>query len=752
MGNGTCASKRQTFFRDHANTKWDFGTELTAVIDSRLISGDRMADRGMSSVTVRFDIFEIDLRAGELRKQGRLVKLQEQPFRILSLLLERCGEVVTREELRQNLWPADTFVDFDHGLNSAVARLREALCDSADKPRFIETVAKRGYRFIGPLGDGGLALSKVADVAALVDKTPAGKYARGKAWMTGIPLMVLVCAIGLWAFYRKTAERPLPSIEVVPLVSLRGFQVTPAFSPDGKQVAFRNGNGAHNTGIYTALVGGEKSLRLTSDSGDCCPTWSPDGRQVAFIRYADKTFSIIVVPALGGTEHRVYRGPAPMGTGLAWSPDGKFLAFPEASAVDSPRSWISLLSFADYSTRRLTLPPGGSLDHAPKFSPDGSQVAFVRSTVAGVCNDVYVVAAAGGEARRLTFDHRPIVGPPAWTVDGREIVFSSTRGGPESLWRIWASGGVPRPVAGPMGEGGWPSIPPKGDQLVYHQVVAKFNIWRLDLKDQKHHQRPPSVLISEKGDKMRPDLSPDGKKIAFESNRLGFWDIWTCATDGSTCDQLTSLHGTAGRARWSPNGRYVAFEFHPKELSEIYVVEVGGGVPRLLPTIPGADNLSPTWSPDGKSIYFASKRGSEPFQLWKMPVQGGPPTKLTKNGGISGVESFDGRFLYYSKYEAGGMWRMPLAGGEETQVLEEVRGGSWPNWALTSNGIYFLRFDKSPHATIQFLDFATRKTIPIWTLEKEPGWGLALSRDGKSIVYVQDEFAESNIMLVENFR
>jgi len=95
---------------------------------------------------------------------------------------------------------------------------------------------------------------------------------------------------------------------------------------------------------------------------------------------------------------------------------------------------------------------------------------------------------------------------------------------------------------------------------------------------------------------------------------------------------------------------------------------------------------------------------------------------------------------------------MPLAGGEETQVLEEVRGGSWPNWALTTNGIYFLRFDKSPHATIQFLDFATRKTIPIWTLEKEPGWGLALSRDGKSIVYVQDEFAESNIMLVENFR
>ena len=287
---------------------------------------------------------------------------------------------------------------------------------------------------------------------------------------------------------------------------------------------------------------------------------------------------------------------------------------------------------------------------------------------------------------------------------------------------------------------------------MYEQVLAKFNIWRLDLKGQKHFQSPPTVLISDKGDKMRPDWSPDGKRVAFESNRLGFWDIWTCTTDGSNCDQLTSLHGTAGRARWSPNGRYMAFEFHPKERSEIYIVEVPGGVPRLLPTIAGADNLSPSWSRDGKWLYFASKRDNEPFQLWKVPIQGGPSIKLTKRGGISGVESSDGRFLYYSKYEMGGVWRMPVEGGEETQVLEEVRGAGWPNWALTSNGIYFLRFGKSPQATIQFLDFASGKITHVWTPDKEPGWGLAISRDGKSILYVQGEFAESNIMLVKNFR
>ena len=713
-----------------------------------------MQEPGLSAEVVRFDIFEVDLRAGELRKEGRLVKLQEQPLRVLSLLLERSGEVVTRDELRQSLWPADTFVDFDHGLNSAVARLRQALRDSAEKPRLIETVAKRGYRFIGSLDariDDAPA-APVSDSGSSAVHVPLVQEHRRSLWMAGVPFLVLLGAIGLWAYYLKSAEKPLPSMEVVPLVGLRGFQVTPAFSPDGNQVAFRDSDGAHNTGIYTTMVGGGKSLRLTSDSGDCCPAWSPDGRQIAFVRYADKTASIVIIPALGGTERHVYRGPNPTGSGLAWSPDGKFLAFPEARAADQPRSWISLLSLADYSIRRVTSPPGGSLDHEPAFSPDGSQLAFVRSTVAGVSNDLYVTSASGGEARRLTFDHRPVIGPPTWTADGREVVFSSTRGGPASLWRISASGGEPRPVAGAMGEAGWPSIPPIGNQLVYEQVVAKFNIWRLELKDQKHSRRPPEVLISEKGDKMRPELSPDGKQIAFESNRLGFWDIWTCATDGSSCDQATSLHGTAGRARWSPNGRHIAFEFHPGEQGEIYVVEVPGGVPRLLPTIPGTDNLSPSWSRDGQWIYFASKRGSEPFQVWKISVHGGSPFKLTKNGGISPAESPDGRFLYYSKYEAGGVWRMPVEGGEEEQVLEEVRGGGWPNWALTAGGIYFLRFDKSPHASIQFLDFASNKILPICTLEKEPGWGLSLARDGKSIVYVQNEFAESNLILVKNFR
>lgn len=698
---------------------------------------------------VRFDVFEVDLRAGELLKDGRRIRLQEQPGRVLFLLLQRAGEVVTREELRQDLWPADTFVDFDHGLNSAVARLREALRDSAEKPRFIETVAKRGYRFIAPIQPNVEAQPLPSSPDPRKKRPPFGRF-----WIAATICLALVSAASIWALYRPRPDSQLAKIEVVPLIGLRGYQATPAFSPDGTLVAFRQSDGGNNTGIYTAVAGGEKSIQLTTNHGDCCPTWSPDGREIAFTRYEGKSFSIFSIAALGGTERRLYRGPDHLGGGLSWSPAALQIAFTESNEDDPTRAWISTLALADSSIRPITSPPPGWIDRNPMYSPDGKRMAFIRSAVAGVSNDIYVSSANGEHVKRLTFDNRPIAGSPAWTSDGQDIVFSSARGAQMGLWIVAADGCIPRPVAGPVGEAAWPTIPYKSDNtLVYEQGVGKSDVWRLDLRDAKHPQKAPFALVSEKGDKMRPEFSPDGKKVVFESDRLGFWDIWTCNIDGSGCSQITSLHGTAGRARWSPNGHYVAFEFHPKERSEIYLVEMPGGTARLLETIPGSDNLSPSWSRDGKWLYFASKHGAEPFEIWKTPIEGGAPVRLTKHGGIAPVESLDGRYLYYSKYERNGVWRMPLQnGGEENQVLSDLDPGGWPNWALSPEGIYFLKFGKFPHAEIAFFDFADNKTHAIWPLEKSVGWGLSLSADDKSLLYVQVPFAESNLMLVRNFR
>ena len=189
---------------------------------------------------------------------------------------------------------------------------------------------------------------------------------------------------------------------------------------------------------------------------------------------------------------------------------------------------------------------------------------------------------------------------------------------------------------------------------------------------------------------------------------------------------------------------------------------MGGGRPRLLATLPGADNGGPNWSRDGKWIYFYSDRGGGPFQLWKIQLSGGPPVQVTKNGGVFGTESEDGRFLYYSKLGIPGIWKMPLQGGEETLVLNQPyreftisSGGAfiaWWDWALVRNGIYFLNFESYSNATVEFFDFSTHKIIPIWTLTKPPGFGLSISADGRSILYVQNEIQKSEIMLVKNFR
>src|SRR5215831_15621815 len=339
------------------------------------------------------------------------------------------------------------------------------------------------------------------------------------------------------------------------MVGLSDKVLKPAFSPDGNQVAFYI-LGSENAGIYTTMVGSEKSLRLTSSSGDCCPRWSPDGRQVAFFRTSDDgVAAVYVIPAFGGTEHRLYSGPAGFShRAVDWSPDGKTLAFTERHE-DRTHNWIALLSLADSSVRRLTSPSALEFDYGPAFSPDGSTVAFIRGTLGGAPADLYVMSSAGGAPRRLTYDNTWIYPPPTWTPDGRDIVFSSARGGFINLWRISSSGGTPWPVAG----GGYgavsPSISPKGNQLVYSQKQPDLrNIWRLDLRDRKHRQGPPRQVIGEKGWKGRPYFSPEGKRIAFESWQSGYLEIRACDSDGSNCGQLTSLRGTAGStlvAGWS---------------------------------------------------------------------------------------------------------------------------------------------------------------------------------------------------------
>jgi Tol biopolymer transport system component/DNA-binding winged helix-turn-helix (wHTH) protein len=701
-----------------------------------------MSQPTASTPLVRFGPYTVDFRSGELHKNGRRIRLQEQPLRVLSVLLEHSGELVARDELRQELWPSDTFVDFDHGLNSAVARLREVLDDSAEAPKYIETLARRGYRFIAPINP---PIHVAAESA--VERSSLRPLA------TRVSLVLLAVgflAVGSWRFASPRVTSSLRPPRVVPLTSLPDRAQEPAFSPDGNYVAFtRHSNSPELTGIYIKQVGGDRLLQLTkNEHAFCCPAWSPDGRYIAFSRYVEGEHRIYAISAIGGAERKLFAG-ALAHPPLDWSPDGKFIAF-TAREADKETYGIFLLSTETLETHRLSEPPVANQDWGPVFSPDGKQLAFVRMN--SDLGDIFIMPAGGGALRRLTFDHASIPTAPAWTRDGRSILFSSTRSSVPTLWRIPASGGSPTqlPQVGVVTT--HPSVSPTGHRLAYQQILGTSSIWSTDLSRIGEKDSSREVAAS-RGSNRAPEFSPDAKKIAFDSDRSGTMEIWTCNKDGSELTQLTHFGGAQfpGPPRWSPDGRRIAFDSAFGEHNAVFVMNVDDGLPRPL-THEASDSLNPSWSRDGKWIYFASIRSGE-WQIWKMPSEGGDRIQVTKRGGHAAFESADGKFVYYAKTPERDIWRLQLRDGQENQLSPGIHVEHWNGWALTDNGIFFLSEEASQHPVVRFFDFSAARIRDVLTLERTVPWRswISISADARFILYPQQDQEESNIMLLENF-
>jgi Tol biopolymer transport system component len=576
--------------------------------------------------------------------------------------------------------------------------------------------------------------------------------------LTALIAVVAVAAFGLYKLIgrQNEPETLVTHVRTRPFTSFPGSEDQAAFSPDGKQIAFVwSGEGGEDQDIYTKLVDVGTPLRLTTDPApEFSPAWSPDGRFVAFLRQSSESSGIYLIPSLGGPERRLtetFPKPATfIENCLDYSPDGKLLAVLDKGSQQEPFS-IFLLSVETGEKRKLTSPPAGILgDSAPAFSPDGMSLAFVRAVSAGVF-DIYIIPVAGGEPRRLTFDNTQVKSL-AWTSDGREVVFTSWRGGSMSnLWRISAAGGRPEVVAGVGQRVFSPSISRQGDTLAYTQSLDDMNIWRLEVSGPGGRRNSPTRLISSTQWEVGPAYSPDGKRIVFASDRTGSWELWVSDSDGSNPKQLTSSF--AGSPRWSPDGRQIAFDARPSDNYDIYVISAEGGSPRRL-TTEESEDVVPSWSRDGRWIYFSSNRSGS-MQIWRMPAEGGEAVQVTRQGGFEGSESSDGKFLYYAKRNAPGLWKVPTGGGEETPVLDLHKAGYWRYWALTDKGIYFATAETSSRPAIEFFSFATGQVTQIATLEKPiVQWyrGLAVSPDGRWILCAQLDQSGSDIILVENFR
>ena len=242
---------------------------------------------------------------------------------------------------------------------------------------------------------------------------------------------------------------------------------------------------------------------------------------------------------------------------LTWTPDGKSLVVTNRNSESEPLGLL-LLSVESGEKRRLTSPEQGLGDRDPTFSSDGHILAFVRDAGLGV-GDLYLLALSEdfqpiGKPKRLTFENQ-ITDKPVWTLDSRELVFSSGTLLSPNLFRVVANGsGKPQRLAGVGEDGSEATISPGAQRLVYTRELVDTNIWRHDVPDRNGKTSPPRQLVSSTRIDMDADLSLDGKRIVFTSNRTGSHEIWVCDSDGSNPVQLTSLGGNARSPHWSPDG------------------------------------------------------------------------------------------------------------------------------------------------------------------------------------------------------
>jgi len=700
------------------------------------------------------------------------VPIQEQPLQVLRLLLEAEGKVVTREQLCAALWPENTFVDFEHGVNTAVKKLRQALEDSAESPKFVETLPKVGYRFIVPVewvadASGKSAPPRLVSIGpprpqpvppfAASEEVPRAPHWR---WRFALLAIVLLLLAGMGGYLLRARPQIQPDkLTIVPFTTFPGFEIGPSFSPDGNQIVFAwfGYEKEYQFNLYIKQVGQERVVQLTHHPATFLGSaWSPDSRVIAFMRYVDGdpgASGIYLISPLGGAERKltdITRFGSWQPIAVSWSADGKWLAFPKSSSAkkanSSPEHFSIHLVNVETTEERILPDPSRDCVNMwqPAFSPDGKYLASVCELTEGVAK-IYVQTPDGKQAREMAdaWSSEGFSGL-AWAADSQSLLYSPDH----HLWRVSLAGGKPEKLLFAQDVESV-AVARTGNRLAYAQVRHVNNIWRLELSSEAIPAGPATKLISSSRGDGGSRISPDGRYIAFQSWRSGSPEVWMCDRDASNPVQLTFFGGPQiGAPSWSPDSRRIVFDLRSSGNTELYIVNVDGGPPKRFPA--GTANASnPFWSADGHWIYFNTER---PDSIWKAPVEGGAAVRLTGEGESHlPQESVDGTRVFFYKDESGQgqAWSASVNGGDEHPVPGIPADVSW---VPARDGIYFI--DGSPrHYSLNHFDLVTQHVNMIADLPSLFAiWWPTISPDGHTFLFSGIEHSEGNIFLVEGFR
>ncbi|HKE96897.1 MAG TPA: LpqB family beta-propeller domain-containing protein [Povalibacter sp.] len=700
---------------------------------------------------IRFGDFEADLHTEELRRHGRAVRLPNQSFLVLSMLLQNPGQLVTRDDMRKRLWPRDSFIEYDQALNAAVNRLRDALRDSADEPRYIETLPRRGYRFIGKIEPGmpepapAPAVSSPDSPAAEEPTTvPVGHRRPLAVLLLAIVVLLATVAIPIMRTGSRTS-RAEPHLN--PFTSLPNREISPTFAPDGNRIAFAWTGAADDSqgfDLYVKGVDVEKTLRLTQKPAQwLSPAWSHDGRQIAFARASAADSGIFLVPALGGEERRLTTASFAEGapTQVTWSADDKVLVY---SAFGSSGTQVLYrLPLDSLAPQPIPLSLSCWDITSPAFSPDGSLIAFICTTSVAVYS-IHATHPDGSNLRKLA-DVKGYPGGLAWSADGSHVVFANDSGDGGGLWQVSLDGRISRVAFGE--EASAPASAATGGRIAYVRGRSAVDIWRIDLQAPSPAQSAER-LISSTRQQITPQYSPDGAYIAFQSNRSGSSEIWIAAADGSNPVRVSSFGGPlTGAPSWCADGKRLAFDSRASGVSALYVADIDERLPRIVQT--SVANLAlPVWS--GDCQWLIASDGNEVSYL--VPAAGGPARRFTaRRSYYASVEGDRVVFNVKGTTSVVTLWQKRIDAGEEQPLTGMPDLSYADSWVANDHGVYFT-LASDDGQLVRFYDLRTHVVSPVVRLSRPTtpagGLGLSISRDNRYLLYTQTEDQQSDIMLI----
>jgi Tol biopolymer transport system component/DNA-binding winged helix-turn-helix (wHTH) protein len=661
-----------------------------------------------TTVTIRFGLFEVDPARGTVTRQGIRLKIQDQPLQILELLLQQHGEIVTREQLRQALWPSGTHVNFDGSLNAALKKLRAVLQDDAENPRFIETVPRQGYRFVAPvhvINDAATTVS-AGQVASLenADKSievrlrlrpefsqelaAGGAYwdrqraERTQRWFDLI-LLTIAILFGSWLLFFIVYPVPRPSVQRMNRITNAGrIEEWGGIVSDGTRIIFLQRDAGHWSLMQTSVEGGNAEKMAAPFENTRLFGISPDHSQFLVGQFTrrDDEMPLWLWPVQGGAPRRL--GEA-TGHDPAWSPDGGQIVFVRGQQLYSIHR--------DGTQLRQLFHINGDL-HTPAWSPDGESIRFTVELGEDGTQSIWQMTADGNGPHSIlaggTQPSRQSSGN--WTADGKYFLFSGCEEYDCNLWAMrdaWSwfrrSHHEPFPLtSGP--DSLHVAIPSQtGSRIFAFSFRSRRELEKLDPRTMR------TSMLSLDTHAEEASVSPDGQMIVYSDRPDG--SLWRSRADGSERLRLTSPPLGAMTPRWSPKGEQILFTgMRTGQARQIYILASDGGA--LRPVLPkGWEGVSADWSPDGYRIAVTMRNLKTHPQYAIFTLE--PTTAIWK-------ELPDSNDLNEPRWSPDGRYIAAVDNSNHRLALFDMQKGKWapiasgrfldsPHWSLDGAFLYY---------------------------------------------------------------